>query len=243
MNIKAHEVATKLVTNKAREIDLHRSLSFGQNGGKTMIDEGRGAPEVSFTIENPTTKDVAIGFGVTGLSLFKTEADLLAALNADVLLNDGVIYTEGANDVTVESNTTGTTVFSFLKYAGFSPLRLVSASFESAKLSNGAPETSNFSQNVKSVWISPFEKPVEKKLNLRKFQSNKSTAVQFVDVDFVSEGFSPILSNEHHFVLLVKKDTRLTVTLKVGAQLSQAQAFFRKINAADAVLSPLRSEM
>lgn len=232
------EIARELATKAPREIDLQRDLSHGIGAAKTMIDEGRGAPSVSFSIKNETTEDVAIVIGKPEASDFGRTA-LLTLLGAQTALNDGVIYTAGGKDVTVTSNDPGRNVASLMNYSGNTPFRFLSASLDSSKVAGGI-DTSNYSSQIKSAWVSPFQKPKEIMLGLRQFQTNQSTAVQFVDINFVKVGFLAMLSKEHFLVITVKAGTELTATFLVGAQLSLAQRAYRAYNAADSVLKGLK---
>lgn len=234
----ALEVARQLATQAPKAIDLDRNFSHGIGAAKTFIEEGRGAPSISLSIENATVVDVSILIGKPEASDFGRSA-LLSLLGADTALNDGVIFTSGANDVTVTCNDPGRNVASLMNYSGNTPLRFLSASLDSSKVAGGI-DTSNYSGQIKAAWVSPFQKPVEKMLGLRKFQTNQSTAVQFVDVNFVKEGFLAMLSKEHFLVLTVKAGTVLTATLTVGAQLSLPQRAYRAYNNADETLNPLR---
>jgi len=238
MNSRALDVAQALVATKSKEMDLDRSFSHGIGAAKTFIEEGRGAPSISFSIANATTKDVAILIGKPEASDFGRSA-LLTLLGADTALSDGVIYTDSGEDVTVTCNDPGRNVASLMNYSGNTPFRFLSASLDSTKIAGGI-DTSNYSSQVKSAWVSPFQKPKEIMLGLRQFQTNQSTAVQFVDVNFVRQGFLAMVSKEHFLVITVKAGTVLTATMTIGAQLSLPQRAYRAYNEADKTLAPLR---
>lgn len=231
-------VARELAVNAPKAIDLDRNFSHGIGAAKTFIEEGRGAPSISFAIANATAVDVKIIIGKPEASDFGRSA-LLSLLGADTALNDGVIFSSGGNDVTVTCNDPGRNVASLMNYSGNTPFRFLSASLDSAK-TDGSVDTSNYSVQLKSAWVSPFQKPVEKMLGLRQFQTNQSTAVQFVDVNFVKQGFLAMVSKEHFLVLTVKAGTVLTATLTVGAQLSLPQRAYRAYNNADETLNQYR---
>lgn len=236
--MNALDVARELAAKAPKAIDLDRNFSHGIGAAKTFIDEGRGAPSISFSIKNETSEDVSIILGKPEASDFGRSA-LLTLLGAQTALNDGVIYTAGGNDVTVTCNDPGRNVASLMNYSGNTPFRFLSASLDSAKVGGGV-DTSNYSSQIKSAWVSPFQKPKEIMLGLRQFQTNQSTAVQFVDVNFVKVGFLAMVSKEHFLVITVKAGTELTATMLVGAQLSLPQRAYRAFNAADATLKPFK---
>lgn len=236
-NINA--VARALVEKAPKEMDMDRMFSFGQqSNAKNFIGEGLGAPSLSFTISNETAKDVSIIIGHPTVNIYGL-TKLKEVLGADTVLNDGVIYSDGVENVTVTCNDPGRNVASLINYSSLTPLRFVAASFDSAKVDGGV-DTLNYSGQIKSAWISPFQKPVENFLPLRKYNNNKSTSVQFVDINFISEGFMAMISSEHFLVLTVKAGTTLTQTWTIGAQLSLPQLAFRAYNKADGILGKLR---
>ncbi len=235
-------VAEKLVANRPKQIDLDRVFSHGPGGAKTMIDEGRNGDSLSLTIENSldTKPQVVVAFGSLRNSQYADLASLLAAIGADCLIDDGEILKVADHGmVTVTSNDPGRKVGDVIRYAAVSPFRFTQASLES-RLRDGSPDTSNYTTTMKSVWVSPFRKPTEDFLQLRQFQSNKSTSPQFADIDFLKENFKAMVSNEHFLVMIVKQNTALTMTLNVGAQHSSAQYAYRAFKAADETLSILR---
>lgn len=239
MNTQINAVAAALKEKASKEMDFDRMMSFGQNSkAKNFIAEGIGSPSISFTIANETKKDVSIIIGHPTVNIYGL-SKLLEVLGADAVLNDGVIYTDGTDEVTVTCNDPGRNVASLINYSSLTPLRFTAVSFDSSKVGGGV-DSLNYSGQIKSAWISPFAKPVEDFLPLRKYNNNKSTSVQFVDINFIQEGFLAMISSEHFLILTVKAGTTLTQTWSVGGQLSLPQLAYRKFNAADAILNKLR---
>lgn len=239
LNLSAMTVAQKLVQNASKEIDLGREFSQGPGAAKTFIDEERNAPSVSFSIANETANDRVIVLGSINNSIYGSDAELLAAVDGNLLLDDGVLETRGGHDVTATSNDPGRTIAQMLRYASNSPFRFTSVALRSSK-TNGAVDDSNFTGKIKTVFVSPWQKPVDNFLNLRKFQSNRANSPQFADINFLEEGFNVILSPENFALITVKAGTVLDLTFSVGMQLSSAQRAYRAFKAADQVLAPIR---
>jgi hypothetical protein len=240
--VNATEVAKELVMNKPKVIDIDRFYSHGPGGAKTFIDEERGSINASMTLtNNAASTDVVIAIGNVTDSIYADAAEAIAALGADYLLSDGTIATvETDKDITAVSNDADRTIDQLIKYIGKNPTRIVRLDLESTDLSGNA-DTSNYAQSIKSAWTSPFVKPVEKFLQLRKFQSGNKFQPQFAEVNFLKEGFEVILSNEHFFVFTLKASTEFTMTWEIGMQDSKAQRFYRQVKAADSALANLRS--
>lgn len=239
MNTQINAVAAALKEKASKEMDFDRMMSFGQGSkAKNFIAEGLGAPSISFTIANETSKDVSIIIGHPTVNIYGL-SKLKAVLGADAVLNDGVIYTDGGDNVTVTCNDPGREVASLINYSSLTPLRFTSVSFDSSKVAGGV-DTLNYSGQLKSAWITPFAKPTEDFHPFRKYNDNKSTSVQFVDINFIKEGFLAMISSEHFLILTVKAGTILTQTWSIGAQLSLPQLAYRKFKAADGILNKLR---
>jgi len=241
MKDEAISIAEALVRTKSKEIDLARKFSSGRGGAKTFIDEEVNAKTMSFAIKNTMPTDIRILIGSAANTQFKAEQALLDAVGADMMIADGSIAAGGAGEeVVVTSNDSGRSLNEAIRFFSNSPTRMVSLDMQSSLEATGAPESKNYTSKIKSVFVSPWEKPIEDYLNLRKTQSNVASSPQFASVNFIKEGFKAIVSNENFLVVTVKSGTVLDFTFGVGMQYSKAQEFFRAIKSADTALAPLR---
>jgi len=234
-------IAGALVREKAREIDLGRKFSHPH--AKTFVDEKRGATTFSFSIENKLGKDVVIAIASARNTQFDNIPVMLSAIGADALLTDGIVLQDPqvvTKAVTITSNDAGRLIAPVMSYIAETPTRMIDLSMASYSTDTGAPAPSNYGAKIKSVFVSPWIKPVENYLDLRKTQTNQSTAPQFAHVDFIKEGFPSVISNEAFMLVTVKKDTVLELAYSVGFQYSKAQEFYRRVKSADKTLAPLR---
>lgn len=221
-------------------LDLNRKFSFGPRGGaKSFVNEQNGGQKTTIRVRNEATADVVIAFGGVNHSQFGAAADLVTALGIKAVASDGIVFTDGGGDCTVTCLDSGRYVDHLMNYMGKTPTRITGMSLTS-KTTAGASDESNYAQSFQTVYASPFQKTVDNYLDLRQFQDNKSTAVQFADVNFLKENFLVKASDEDFFLFTVKSLTELTMTLHLGAQYSTAQEFHRAVKAADEALTPLR---
>lgn len=238
--LPAMETAKQLVLNSSKEIDLNREFSSGLSGGpKTFISEHQNSISSSFSIDNSTAVDVTIVLGHLNNSQFDDAGQLVAACDGTALADDGIVYSSGGKDVTMTSNDPGRTIGQMLRYASNSPFRFTKLSLHS-KLTSGTPDTSNYDASLKTVFVSPWQKPQDNYLNLRQFMTNIANSPQFADIDFLKEGFPMMLSSENFICIKVKAGTILNVTLGVGMQMSLAQKAYRAYKQADELLGAFR---
>jgi hypothetical protein len=230
-------VAANLLSNAPKQIDADRNFSHGVGAAKTMVDEGRGAPTVALTIINNTSKQRVLVLGRN--SLYARDEEFLNAVGGDTLITDGEVFEEAGEIIEVISDDADRTIDMFLRYAEKASLRIVGVNMASYT-KDGLPDVGNFAVSLKTSWVSPFRKPVDNFLPLRKFNNNQSTSPQFADVNLVKEGFLTMISAEHSLMITVKPQTKLNLTFTIGAQDSRPQFAYRAFQAADRTLKPFR---
>lgn len=244
---KLAENATKLqVASKEAKV-----VSFGRtNQTENFIDESAKALSLGWNLKNETDQAVFIAFmpisGSHNLTMFANIDEVKAATGADCIFGEGQIFTKsvgGANKyVTVTSLDSRRDISQFVKYGASTPLRFTKFSMDSKKI-DGSKDDTNFNNRMKSFWFTPLEDTVPVDLDLRPLrQGGNNFNTDMMDVDFITQGggFKAVYSNEHAFVMQLNAGTELTITAFIGAQLSQAQQFYRIISAADSVMAPVR---
>ena len=238
-------------------------ISFGsKNGTKNFIDEVHKSIEFGFQVKNETDKSIYIAI-VAGLGVFNSgnhvqefnpasfmaASDLLTRSGADCVLSDGTIYEKEIGDSGVYNAVTAITknskrkIAEVTKFAAKSPFRFTRFVMSSYK-NDGTPESSNYNNRIKSLWVSPFEDTVEQEFSLRSIVRDKFQA-HLLELDFQKDApnLQAIMSDEHIMVIQVNAGTTLNINSYVGAQLSQAQYFYRAASAADNIMRPVRLGM
>lgn len=240
-----NRTAQVLRTNHSKEMDIDdRIISFGPGGVKNLIGEEDTTSNISFTVTNKTLSDQIVAFFPVGHSQFADVANdnFDTIFGTSNVLKDGLII-DGAvagEDLEAECNDSDTSLNRIVRYVGLNPTRITSALFETSNV-DGSPNTANFNNVLRTIWINPFGKPVETKIPLRKYLSQAANSPQYLEVPFIKDGLMVMISSEHGLIFEVKKGTSLHVNLSVGGQLSVPQLAYRKFRAADAVLGPMRS--
>lgn len=227
-------------------VDLKGRLSYGKGTGtQNLLDEHAKAIQLSWTISNTTTvmKTIAISpffDTLKNTTQYNTVAELLTAVKADHALTEGDIVRVDADHALVANSTNSEQPLKhFLRYIASNPTRIVGLAMRSANATTGQPERSNYDLTIRSYYVSPFELPVKKELNLRPLVP---TGLNFnsdcLNLNFILQNFHALLSPENILTLQIQPNTTLTMTVYVGAQYSRSQEFYRIIKDADNVLRP-----
>lgn len=237
--------AVEMRTNKSDVLDLARKFSYGKQAGtNNMVDEHAKAIQLNLRITNLTDNLHTVCLaGLTSSfnpTIFPDIAALKAALSATGVLKDGVIVNDGSGkELKAELTDSGLNLDQFIKYIANNPTRLVGLSMVSRNATTGAGDSQNYDLKLKTHWVSPFDVPTKKELNLRPLVVTGANFTQErLNVNFVEQAFPVILSAEHGFSIQIAKNTELTITLFIGAQDSRPQLFWRDIKAADDVIRP-----
>lgn len=240
-SMTAKEAALELVKFSPKVVDIDRVYSHGPGGANSFVNEAQKAIDVSWTLTNPSSgTTVVLAIGNLSESMYADLAEAKAALGFDYMIKDGVIATvESDKEIVGASNNAGRTIDQLLKYIGKNPTRVTRLSLESYGADNAA-DTSNYAQSLKTAWVSPFRKPVEDELDLRRFQSGGKFQPRFLEIDFTKEGFPVVWSNEHFFLIRLRPGTSLNLTMGIGMQDSAPQRMFRQVSQVDRTLAPLR---
>lgn len=213
-------------------------VSFGsENGTKSFIDEIPKSLEFGFEIINDSNvaKDVIIT--ASPFDMFPTVKAYMEELaGTDLFLADGVIETADGGDLSAVTSNARRSIDLVTSYAMNAPFRFTKFVMTSSKV-DGTPESTNYNNDIRTGWISPFEDTVPKEFSLRSIVRDKFQA-QLLEVDFQLDApnLLPIVSNEHFMVIRVNAKTRLSILSYVGAQLSQPQYLYRLAKSADNVM-------
>ncbi len=242
--------AKKFLARNSNELDMSmRRVSWGPHSNvKSYIDEGKNAPIFSFVLENDTATDQMIILGgkgtmygstTEGVRRLKTE---VAGLETAILLTDGTLVAGVSPRLGLLARTDSATrrIEDFVNYVTGNPSTLLELKFESSIYSTNAPETTNFNQQVKAVFTSPFHAPVvTAELSLRDYRDDKVQSAQYLAVPLFKEGKNVILSDQNFLVLGIRANTRLNISIPVGAQMSNAQDLHRTNNRGRAAMFPI----
>lgn len=247
LNAAQAKTAVKIgqdLATKPKAIDSLRLFSQGKGGGATMITEEINAPTTTVSFMNTTSQDAnvivctpttALLFeSLYGGKWYERFGATHVALEIEAL--PGVVSTMGAAEegsVSLVCQDQGRTFAELLGYAALSPHRILSFSMESRKATDNTPDTTNYSANLKTIWWSPFHKPVEDFYTFRKRQNNGIFSAQYLDVNFKKEGFPVLITQTHMFIVTVRKQTEFIVTMSSGISFDPCQLLFRGITEAD----------
>lgn len=241
MNPEAINLAKNLVATKPKTIDVDRHYSHGKNGVKNFVGEQNSALTMSLSVASAAAStSVSFAIGSLANSIYKDNAEAIAALGVDAIIDDGAFHTvETDKDITATSNDSGRTIAQMIKYIANNPTRIASVAIQS-QTSAGAADVSNYTASIAQIFVSPFHTPEKSYLPLRKFQSNRANSPEFADVNFLKQNWPVIWSSEHFTVFTIKPGTTLNFTFTIGMQDSSAQRLYRQVKDVDRTLMPYR---
>jgi hypothetical protein len=227
-------------------LDIRKRLSYGRGTGtQNLIDEHAKAIQLSWTITNTTVtmKTIALSSFFDTLkntTQFGTVAELLTEIKADAAILDGDVITVDADHKVIATSTDAERPLeAFLRYFASNPTRLVGMALRSSNATTGAPESSNYDLKMRSYYVSPFDVPKMEELNLAPLvPAGTNFNTDRLNVNFIIQNFQALLSNENFLTMQINPNTKLSITLYVGAQKSNAQSFYRDIKQADDILRP-----
>lgn len=231
--------------NRVDVLDLGKRFSYGkQSDTMNLVDEHAKAIQVNLSIKNVTDNLHTVAFaGFTSTlnpTQFAGDTAIKAAINATAILKNGKIVDDGSGkELTAKLTDSGLDLDSLLKYIAMNPTRLVGMSMVSRNASTLAGESTNYDLKMKTHWVSPFDVPQVKELNLRPLVMTGANFTQErLNVNFIKQSFPVVLSHEHFLSLQINSGTELMITLYIGAQDSAAQRFWRDIKTADDIIRP-----
>lgn len=229
-------------------------LSFdSKSGTKSMINEKPNATDFGIEITNNTNEKVTIAV-VSGLGVWKSSEepgdsfqdyypggfmdgdDLLTRVGADCVLADGTLHQVGSDLVNARATNTRRKINELTKYASKAPFRFTRFVMSSYKVT-GEPESTNYNNDMKTLWVSPFEDTVEQTFSLRTIVRDRFQA-QNLELDFQKDApnLNPIMSDEHVIVIQVNPKTILNIQAHIGARFSTPQYFYRITKSADEIV-------
>lgn len=240
------------VTGKAAAIkaayenktDLKNMLSYG-NGIKNMVGllqkKGTGV-NIRLSITNKFDTQKTIYFlpmqTVKGSTLGSSFGDLL---DKDQLPNGypfttPVVMYEEVEKLKITSLNRDQDLDSIANEAIFSPFQVVGISQKSYNATTGAPESGNNGNTITAYHVSSFRPKRYKDLNLEQFQSATAFANDILKVDFIKENFVCTVSTNDYLAIQVNPNTRLDITLHIGARFSPTEYFHRQVTGGQEML-------
>lgn len=261
--------AQYLAVTKAKELGLaDKTLSFGKSKGNFLSVIGDAGRKLTWSVSNPhsdarvfligsafLTAD-AIGEGA-GSKTEKLDSSKLDILNDFKLsLSDiGLPFLPETTDVPagpagpnlwavkLESKDSRQNPKGFYFRATQNSYQITKLRMTSTNISNGAANPSNYNNPVQHFWLNPFELPVPEPFSLRVTQNNRITAEQYAEVDFVAAGYNALVGPEDVLGIRIEGGTKLDLEIFIGAEMSTAQEFYRKVEAGVQVVRPFAQQI
>ncbi len=109
------------------------------------------------------------------------------------------------------------------------PMQITELILRSFNATTGVPENGNMSNDIQHHRLDAFKKHPVEYLNLSDFQSSKDFNTDIMKVDLIKANFALPISQADIFAILVNPNTRLDITIKIGARDSLSERFFRDV--------------
>ena len=233
----------KYLQENAAALDLNRRVSFGEGGVKNYLNQGKSAEKFGMVITNDTDKVHTLIFGALN-SIYASAARLkteVGGIATAVIITDGRLVTHATKaGLEVTAKGANRKVADFVNYLNDTPSTLIGIKFESSVLATKAPESTNFNQIIKNIYISPFRNPrITTEVDLRDMRNDGVVAAQYMNVDFLKRGDNVLLSRQNYLVFDIEPGTSLSLSTSYGAQMSNAQDLYRQNNAAAQAMTPM----
>lgn len=229
--------------------DLRNELSYG-NGVKNIVGllkkKGTGL-SIRMSIKNTSDEQRTVYFmpiltikGGTS-DRDKAVATILAAgLPAGYVFFQDIVETiedEPVKTLEFKSLNRDQNLTSIATELTFSPMQIIALDQISYNAKTGAPESGNNGNTVTHYGVSSLRPMRYKDLSLSQFQSAKNLSNNIVKVDFIKENFVCPISTNDFFAIQVNANTKLDLTLAIGARDSRPEYFYRQITAGQDLLT------
>ena len=247
MNIQKKAAMIKSLYGE--KTDLRNEFSYG-NGVPNMLGllrkKGTGL-SLRLSIKNTSAEQKTVYFmpshTVKGSNTDQdTTDDLLNAAG----LPAGVVFfrdyvgedTEGApvTEVEIKSLNRDQKLSEIAQELAFSPIQIIGMAQNSYNATTGAPENGNNSNTITHYNVSAFRPKRYQDLNLSQFQSAKNLSNDILKVDFFKENFVCPISGNDIFAIQVNANTKIDLSLMIGARDSRSEYFYRQITAGQDLL-------
>lgn len=214
---------------------VKREFSYGKDG-KSMVAAGRTGLSLTWSMKNTLDTDKVIAIAAQEV-ISLVEA---AKVSADAFLKTGDQLVDGVDPtkkIAIKSLSTGRVIEDFTRFCN-GAVQLTKFKMKSRDVASGDADTSNYDNDITSVFVSPFYPNEEKVYNLRELQDSSTFSKEFAEADFLKANFPAIISKENVLLVRVSAGTELVITAYIGAQDSRAQYFYRQTRKAHAKMLP-----
>jgi hypothetical protein len=226
-----------------------RRLSYG-NGVKNIVGMRKTGMSIRMRIVNDISSDQKIyihPFQLLGIlaptasnQLFQTNLYEFIGLDENAhpwyLQEKTVTENEGEENeaetkLTVKSLNSFHNLMILASLAAHEPFNIVGISMRSFK-TDGTPENTNYGNSITHYNVSAWrEKRRQNQLDFSQFQTSRDFSTEILAIDFVNANFIAPVSQADVLELLINANTRMDITLHVGARASGTELFFRDIQA------------
>lgn len=230
----------RIARKYANRTDLTNQLSYA-NGQKNMLQLAATKYDIKLRIINSTSNDKKVLLApahVRGKDLGALSAEnvktYLEALGITLADGTDVVFkaatTPAADTLSIQSLNSDQDRNVVFEEIGNMPTQIQGISLRSYT-ANGVPEDGNYSNQITRHIVSSLFPRKYKTLSLGEFQTSSDVTTNIVKVDFVKENFVCKLSQNDLFELKVNANTRIDITLHLGARDSREERFHRQVEA------------
>lgn len=226
----------------ATKTDLANRLSYA-NGVKNIV----GVKNVNQTIRLRITNTLAASQVVyiapnqlLGLPLYPSikAVDDLTPLLGELGLEEGVMMSDiefiqapasPANKVLIESLNRDQQIKFLASQLSYAPIQVTGMQLRSFNATTGAGENTNYSNTITHYNVNALREKKYQDLNLSDFQNADDFTTSILKIDFLNNNFICPISQEDLLAIQINANTRLDITLHLGARDSSPERFYRDI--------------
>ena len=224
--------------------DLANTLSFGKDG-KTALMANVTTTRFGYTLINRTNDEklVIIAGAPAGATLDTAPwTSVLQNITGIAPNQFSIIGVNEPGDTvpnfeTIAKNSDRSINF-WRYFTSISPSQIRFLHLKSTNLSN-VEESTNYDGFIKTWHATPFEKEVStQQIDFSDGQLSSDNRVGLMKVDLMGRGYNVIAGNEGIVAITLKPNTKLSVDMMIGAQISLHQQLHRKVNGMIKYLRP-----
>ncbi|WP_107037857.1 hypothetical protein [Brumimicrobium mesophilum] len=210
-------------------------LSFA-GGVKNVIGARKTGSTIRFEVANGTETDEVIYFAPSVLLGGNPTAGFIDGSQEFQRMPQGSLFStaakgEAPNALTVKSLNHAQEKTFLASHFSIEPTQITKIAMRSFAI-DGVPENTNYGNDITGYFLSPFKEPLRKgSLNFSQFQGPKDTSTEMLTVDLVDQNFDALISQQDVFAMTINAKTKMTITMSVGARLSQPELFHRMVKA------------
>lgn len=225
----------QVIQTLARKTASQGLLSFA-GGVKNVIGARKTGSTMRFEIVNGTDQNeviyfapnVLLGGNPTGAFINNTQDVQRMPVGS---LFSTAAKGEGATALIIKSLNHGQEKAFLASHFSIEPTQITKLAMRSFAI-DGVPENTNYGNDITGYFLSPYKEPKRKgSLNFSQFQGPKDTSTEMLTVDLVEQNFDALISQQDVFAMTINAKTKMTITMSVGARLSQPELFQRVVKA------------